>query len=202
MGFRASAYARGRRHTWPFRPPVFHSHTFRKTLRKRKEGKRDWIPRPQTQRRTDVGLAAVENGLVAAHVLGDVCEGLYDAEAELLSLHLTGDGDVLDVSDAAEPAQKFALNKDAASANDSIGFAGDDDEDVVRRGLAAHGIELSRPRFCAHVWRLGQHGEHGEVPALVVRRSQRADLRKQKKTFRNASQTYKARRKERKKIKR
>ena len=49
-----------------------------------------------------VGLAAVEDALVAADLLGDVVEGLDKAEAELLALLVPGDGDVLDVSDGAE----------------------------------------------------------------------------------------------------
>src|SRR5688572_20019820 len=41
-----------------------------------------------------VGLAAVENALVAPDLLGDVVEGLDDAQAELLALLVLGDGDV------------------------------------------------------------------------------------------------------------
>ena len=105
-------------------------------------------------------------------------EGLDDAKAELLALHLTGNGDVLDVADAAEPAQKFLLDENAAGADDLVCLTRDDDEDVVRRWLAvAHRVELSRPRLCAHIGRLCEYGEHGEVPALVVRRSQWANLR-------------------------
>ena len=121
-------------------------------------------------RRTDVCLAAIEDRLVAAHVLRDLRERLDDAEAEFLALHLAGNGDVLDVPNAAEPAQKFALHKDAAGAHDLIGLARDDDEDVVRPRLAAHVAELSRPRLRAHVGRLREHGEHGQVPALVIGR--------------------------------
>jgi hypothetical protein len=129
------------------------------------------------ERRTHVGLGAIEDGLVAAHGLGDVSEGLYDAEAELLSLHLARDGDVFDVTDAAEATQEFVLQEDAAGADYTIGLARDDDEDVICLGLAAHGVELSRPRLCAHVGCLRQDGEHGEVAALVVGRSQGPHLR-------------------------
>ena len=161
----------------PFRPLVSHSHTFRKTLSKKKMSSREPLSRtPTAEGRTNIVLVAVEDGLVAADLLRYVREGLYHAKAELLPLHLGRDGDVLDVSDATEPAQKFALEKDAAGAHDAIGLALDDDEDVVRRRLVAHGPELSRPRLCAHVRRLRQHGEHGEVPAIVVGRSQWAHL--------------------------
>ena len=64
----------------------------------------------------------------------------------------------------------------AAGADDSIGLTRDDNEDVVCRGLGAHGVELSCPRFCAHVRGLGENGEDGEVAALVVRRSQGTNL--------------------------
>lgn len=49
-----------------------------------------------------VGLAAVEDGLVAADALGDVVEGLDEAQAQLLALLVLGDGDVLDVADQTE----------------------------------------------------------------------------------------------------
>ncbi len=49
-----------------------------------------------------VGLAAVEDRLVAAHVGGDVVEGLDDAQAELLSLLVLGDGNVFDVASLSE----------------------------------------------------------------------------------------------------
>lgn len=49
-----------------------------------------------------VGVAAVEDTLVAANLLGDVVEGLDQAEAELLALLILGDGDVFDVADLAQ----------------------------------------------------------------------------------------------------
>lgn len=49
-----------------------------------------------------VGLAAVEDGLVAADLLGDEVESLDEAEAQLLALLILGDGDVLDVADQPE----------------------------------------------------------------------------------------------------
>ncbi len=49
-----------------------------------------------------VGLAAVEDRLVAANLLGDEVEGLDQAQAELLALLVLGDGDIFDVSDEAE----------------------------------------------------------------------------------------------------
>jgi hypothetical protein len=49
-----------------------------------------------------VGVAAVEDALVAANLLGDVVEGLDQAEAELLALLILGDGDVFDVADLAQ----------------------------------------------------------------------------------------------------
>jgi len=49
-----------------------------------------------------VGLAAVQDALVAAHLLRDVVEGLDYAQPQLLALLVFGDGDVLDVADEAE----------------------------------------------------------------------------------------------------
>lgn len=48
-----------------------------------------------------VGVAAVENALIAADLLGDVVESLDKAQAELLALLIFGDGDVFDVSDGS-----------------------------------------------------------------------------------------------------
>lgn len=67
----------------------------------------------QTHGRTNVIIVAVEDGFIAAHVLRDLREGLDYAETEFLALHLTGNGNILDMPNAAEPAQKFALDKDA-----------------------------------------------------------------------------------------
>ena len=187
-GFRASAYAHARPHTSPTKRLVGKCEHYERgnhhfdlsfliaTLlvkpweKKRIVCEKRAFPGTGGDRRTDVSLAAVEDGLVAADVLRDLRERLDDAEAELLALHLARDGDVLDVPDAAEPAQELALDKDAARADDPVALARHDDDDVVRARLAAHGLELRRPRLGADVGRLREHGEHGEVAALVVRR--------------------------------
>ena len=49
-----------------------------------------------------VGLATVEDGLVAADLLGDVVEGFDEAQAELLALLVASDGNVFDVSYGAQ----------------------------------------------------------------------------------------------------
>jgi hypothetical protein len=51
---------------------------------------------------TLVGVAAVENALVAADLGGDVVEGLDEAQAKLLALLILCDGDVFDVADVAK----------------------------------------------------------------------------------------------------
>lgn len=56
-------------------------------------------PKPALYIEALVGLAAVEDALVAADLLCDVVEGLDDAQAELLALLVLCDGDVLDVAD-------------------------------------------------------------------------------------------------------
>lgn len=49
-----------------------------------------------------VGLAAVEDGLVAADLVGNKVEGLDQPKTQLLPLLILCDGDVFDVSDGAE----------------------------------------------------------------------------------------------------
>lgn len=51
---------------------------------------------------TLIGIAAVENALVAADLFGDVVEGLNESEAEFLALLVFGDGDVFNVADRTE----------------------------------------------------------------------------------------------------
>lgn len=65
-----------------------------------------------------VGLAAVEDGLVAADLLGDEVQRLDEAEAELLALLVLCDGDVLDV---AYQAQVVDAGRDIMSARFSAG---------------------------------------------------------------------------------
>lgn len=59
-------------------------------------------PEPALDVEALVRLAAVEDALVAADLLGDVVERLDDAEAELLALLVLCDGDVLDVADLSK----------------------------------------------------------------------------------------------------
>lgn len=61
-----------------------------------------------------VGVAAVEDALVAANLLGDVVEGLDQAEAELLALLILGDGDVFDVADLAQAVDAVEQSRLAA----------------------------------------------------------------------------------------
>lgn len=49
-----------------------------------------------------VRLAAVQDRLVASDLLGNVVQSLDDAQAQLLSLLVLGDGDIFDVADKPE----------------------------------------------------------------------------------------------------
>lgn len=51
---------------------------------------------------TFVGVAAVENALVAADLFGDVVESLDESEAKLLALLVFGNGDIFNVPDCTE----------------------------------------------------------------------------------------------------
>lgn len=63
-----------------------------------------------------VGVAAVEDALVTANLLGDVVEGLDQAEAELLALLILGDGNVLDVADLAQTVDAVGEKKSRLAA--------------------------------------------------------------------------------------
>lgn len=51
---------------------------------------------------TFVCLAAIQNSLVAADILGDVVECLDDAQTQLLALLVLGNGDVFNMADLAK----------------------------------------------------------------------------------------------------
>lgn len=136
--------------------------------------------KPRAERRsralTYVAIAAVQDRLVAAAVLADSGERVDDAQAELLALLALVDGDVLDVADAAEPAQELALDEHAADAHDAVRRAVNDDDGVVCAWGSAESVELCAPRLLARVGDDGQDAEHVEVPAAVVCGRERAQL--------------------------
>lgn len=59
-----------------------------------------------------VGLAAVENALIAADLLSNKVESLDDPETELLALLVLGDCNVFDVADGAEAVDAVWIEKD------------------------------------------------------------------------------------------
>lgn len=73
-----------------------------------------------------VGLATVEDALVAADVLRDVVEGLDDAQPKFLALLVLGHGDVLDVTDQAHVVDELALDDDGPRPHDGAGPVADD----------------------------------------------------------------------------
>ena len=66
-----------------------------------------------------VGLAAVQDSLVAANLLGDVVERLDDAQAQLLALLVLGNGDVLDMAYEAEAVDAVVENTRSATAEEN-----------------------------------------------------------------------------------
>jgi len=69
---------------------------------------------------TNVIVAAVENGFIAASGLADVSEGLYDAETEFLALLALVDSNVLNVTDGAKAAEELALDKESSDGDDGV----------------------------------------------------------------------------------
>ena len=139
-------------------------------------GERRALAAHVNQRLTYIPIVAVQNGLVAPRVLANVREGLDDAQTELLALLALVDGDVLDVSNAAEPAEELAFDEDGADGDDAVAHVVDDDDRVVRRGRGAHGVELVHPGVFAKVLDDGEDGEDVKVTAFVVCGCERADL--------------------------
>jgi hypothetical protein len=87
-----------------------------------------------------VGVAAVEDALVAANLLGDKVEGLDESEAELLALLILGDGDVLDVADLAQAVDAGEEEEKLAGHWATSGLGGGEDssppEDKERDGCS------------------------------------------------------------------
>lgn len=94
-----------------------------------------------------VGVAAVEDALVAANLLGDVVEGLDQAEAELLALLILGDGDVFDVADLAQAVDAVEQSRLAAGCEAS----------GVKGGCRIHAVTLSDLQFMLDNQRAGSH---------------------------------------------
>ena len=151
-----------------------HSRTFRKKLCAAHQHATLF---PQCQQLlTYIGVAAVQDGLVATTVLTNVRESLDDALTEFFALLALVDGNVFNVPDAAETAEELAFNENAADTDDTVTGIVDDDEGIVCFWDGAHGVELVHPGCFTEVVDDGKHGEDVEVTAFVVRRCKGADL--------------------------
>lgn len=116
-----------------------------------------------------VGVAAVEDALVAANLFGDEIEGLDESEAELLALLVLGDGNVLDVADLAQAVDELVLDYQGASSHDRVLLAVGvfNDNNVVI--LASHHVVVLLLEFLlADVADRGQHPEAIEEARVEV----------------------------------
>lgn len=86
-----------------------------------------------------IGLAAIQNALVASDFFRNIIQCLYYSQAELLSLLVLGHYNVFDVTDHAEIMYKFSLNNDGTSPDDGIVFIADH-EDVISIVAVGHEI--------------------------------------------------------------
>lgn len=103
-------------------------------------------------------------------------EGLDDTLTELFALLALVDGNVLNVTDAAETAEELAFDEDAADTDDAVAGVVNDDEGVVCPRCCTHGVELVHPGGLTGVTDDGEHGEDIEVTAFVVCGRERANL--------------------------
>lgn len=101
--------------------------------------------------RTDVGVAAVQDSFVAPAVFTDTCQRPDDPQPKLLALLILVDGNVLDVANAAKPAEELALDEDGADSDDTVGVLVDNDDSVVGARCGTACLELRAPRFLAWV---------------------------------------------------
>jgi len=80
------------------------------------------------------------------------------------------------MSDLAEVPQELALNEDASDSDDLVRGLVDNDERVVRVRTRALRLEGGLVGCEAWVRGGGEHGEHGDVRAVVVCPCQGPDL--------------------------
>lgn len=137
-----------------------------------------------------VGLAAVEDALVAAHLLSDVVEGLDEAQTEFLALLVAGDGDVFDVTngtegvDAVVPGVLVNLSLTIQGRLGDVQLALDDqcaccdngcvlprgvlDHNNVVSALLEHGVELVAEALGCHITNGGEDAEAVEEAGAEV----------------------------------
>lgn len=100
-----------------------------------------------------VGLAAVEDGLVAADFLGDEVERLDEAEPQLLALLVLGDGDVLDVTDQPEVVDANADGGFLSALWGKPGKLRRSTSDIREAASGKEGGDLRGPRGEGRGWR-------------------------------------------------
>lgn len=100
--------------------------------------------------RTDVTVAAVQDGLVAAAVLADDREGLDNPQAELLSLLRLVYSNVLDMSNATESAQEFTFDECCTDGHNAVCDLVHDDDRIVCAWCGTERVELCLP--CSFSW--------------------------------------------------
>jgi len=100
---------------------------------------------------TNVGIIAVQNGLVTTPVLTDGCKSLDDTQTELLPLLAFVYCDILDVTHASKSSEKLALDEYSAYSNDLVAGLVEDDDGIVGVRRLPHGVELVDPSSLSKV---------------------------------------------------
>mmetsp|Transcript_7403 Transcript_7403/g.18496 ORF Transcript_7403/g.18496 Transcript_7403/m.18496 type:complete len:206 (+) Transcript_7403:43-660(+) len=115
----------------------------------------------------DVVLRAVEDELVAAHLLGDELEVLDDLEPQALPPHVLVHNHILHVPHKPTPPDELVLHQQGRARDDLVGRELLSHNDEVAPALA-HLLELLKPHAVRHLRRLGELREQAEVPLVVV----------------------------------
>jgi hypothetical protein len=89
-----------------------------------------------------IRLRAIQNRLVAPHLLRHKVQRLNNPQTQLLALLILGDCNVLDMSDKAELVYEFALDDERAGADNGVGAVGDAEEEVFVVAFGHPGVAL------------------------------------------------------------
>lgn len=77
-------------------------------------------------------ITTVQNCLVATRLLANARQSLNDPQAQLPSLHILINRNILNVANAAQVARKLLLHEHRSHANNGIRLFCDDDDSVIR----------------------------------------------------------------------
>lgn len=116
----------------------------------------------------DIGIAAVQNGLVAPNSLTNLCESLDDPQTKFPPLHSLINRDIFDMTHLPQSADELLLDKDTSHADDLVCRPVDDDEGKVGAGACTECIESGSIVFERDRGRGGEDRKNRKMGAGMI----------------------------------